>query len=140
MLSIVQLFATAWPAAYQAPLSYTVSWSLLRFMSSESVMLSNHLFLYLPLLLLPSIFPGIRVFSSELALCIKWPKYWNFSISPSNEYLELISFKIDWLDLLAVQGILKRSLQHDSAFFTVQLSHLYTATVVLFHLLKTNNP
>ena len=140
MLSIVQLFATAWPAAYQAPLSCTVSWSLLRFMSSESVRLSNHLILYFSLLLSPSIFPGIRVFSNELALCIRWPKYWNFSISPSNEYLELISFKIDWFDLLAVQGTLKSSLRHHSAFFMVQLSHLYTATVVLFHLLKTNNP
>ena len=140
MLSIVQLFATAWPAAYQAPLSYTVSWSLLRFMSSEPVMLSNHLFLYFPLLLLPSIFPGIRVFSSELALCIRWPKYWNFSINPFNAYLGLISFKIDWIDLPAVQGTLKSFLWHHSAFFMVQLSHLYMTTGVLFHLPKINNP
>ena len=86
-------------------------------MSSESVRLSNHLILYFFLLLSPSIFPGIRVFSNELALCIRWPKYWNFSLSPSNEYLELISFKIDWFDLLAVQGTLKSSLRHHSAFF-----------------------
>ena len=113
--------------------------SLLKFMSTESVMLSNHLILCCPLLLLPSVFPSIRVFSRELALCIRWPKYWSFSlsISPSNEYSGLISFRIDWFDLLEVQGILKSLLQHHSlktsilpysAFFMVQLSHPYMAT------------
>ena len=98
------LFATPWTAVCQAPLSFTVSWSLLRFMSIESVMLSNHLILCCPLLLLPSVFPNIRVFSSESALHIRWPEYWSFSfsISPSNEYSGHISFKIDWFDLLAV--------------------------------------
>ena len=85
-------------------LSFTISWCLLRFMSIELVIPSNYLILYHPLLLLPSIFPGIRVFSSESAHCMRWPKYWSFSISPSNEYLELISFRIDWFDLLTVQG------------------------------------
>ena len=103
-------------------------------MSIESVMPSNHLILCHPLLLLPSIFPSIRIFSNESALCIRWPKYWSFSISPSNEYLQLISFRIDWFDLLAVQGTLKSLLQHHSskvsllqhsAFFMVQLSHPY---------------
>ena len=113
-------------------------WSLLKFMSIESVMLSNSLILCCPLLLLPSIFPSIRVFSNELFLCIRWPKFWSFSlsISPSSEYSELISFRIDWLDLLAVQGTLKSLLQHHSskasilcsAFFMVQLSHLYMTT------------
>ena len=113
-LSWVWLFETPWTAAFQAPLSFAISWNLLRFMSVESVMLYNHLILYCPLLLLPPIFPSIRVFSNELALCIRWPKYWSFSFSikPSNEYSGVISFRIDWFDLLAVQGTLKRLLQH----------------------------
>ena len=116
-LSHVWLFITPWTAAHQASLSFTVSQSLLKFMSSESVMLSNHLiFCRCPLLLLPSIFPSIRVFSNELALCIRRSKYWSFSfsISPSKEYWGLISFTIDWFDLLAVQGTLKSLLQHHS--------------------------
>ena len=123
-------------AARQASLSITNSWS---FMSIESVMRSNHLILYHPLLLPPSIFPSIRVFSNESALCIRWPKCWSFSfnISPSNEYSGLISFRMDWLDLLAVQGTLKSLLQHHSskasilwrsAFFILQLSHSYMTT------------
>ena len=120
-------------AAYQAPLSFAISWRLLKLMSIESVMPSNHLILWHPPLLLPSIFPSIRVF-----LHIRWPKYWHFSfsISPSNEYSGLISFRIDWFDLLAVQGTLKSLLQHSSkasvlqcsAFFVVHLSHLYMTT------------
>ena len=139
--SVTQLCPTLcdpWTAAHQASLSITNSWSLLKLMSIESVMPSNHLILCRPLLLLPSIFPSIRVFSNESALHIKWPKYWSFSfnISPSNEHPRLISFRMDWLDLLAVQGTLK-SLQHHSskasilrrsAFFTVQLSHPYMTT------------
>ena len=108
-LSRVRLFATSWTAAHQASMSFTISWSLLKLMSIESVMPSNHLILCCPLLLLPSIFPSNRVFSHESALCIKWPKYWrfSFSVSPANEYSGLISFRIDWLDLLAAQGCLK---------------------------------
>ena len=115
-----------------AHLSSTIFWSLLRLMSIESLLLSNHLIFCCPLLLLPSIFPSIRIFFIESALHIRWPKYWSFSISPSNEYSRLISFKIDWLDLLAVQGNLKSLLQHQvwkhqffgaQAFFMVQLSH-----------------
>ena len=111
MQSCVRLFGTPWPAACQAPLTSTVSPSLFKFMSTESVMLSHHFILRCPLLLLPSIFPNIRVFSNELALCIRWPKFWSFglSISPSNEYLGLISSRMDWFDLLAVQGTLKSS-------------------------------
>ena len=114
-LSHVQLFATLWTAALQASLSFTISQRLLNLMSIKSVMRSNHLILCHPLLLLPSIFPSIRVFSNEPTLHIRWPKYWSFSfsINPSNEYSGLISFRIDWFDLLAVQGILK-SLQHHS--------------------------
>ena len=130
---------TSWTEAHQASLSSTVSWSLLKFMSINSVMLSNHLILCHPLLLLPSIFPSIRVFSNELALRIKWPKYWSFSfrISPSNEYLGLIFFRLDWFDLLSVQETLKSLLQHHrwktsnlwrSAFLMVQLSHSYMTT------------
>ena len=122
--------------AHQASLSITNSRNLLKLMSIESVMPSNHLILCCPLLLLLSIFPSIRVFSNESVLCIRWPKYWSFSfsISPSNEYSGLISFRMDWLDLLAVQGTLKSLLQHHSskasivwrsAFFIVQLSHPY---------------
>ena len=108
-LSRVRLFATPWTAACQASLSLPLSQSLFKLMSMESVMPSNHLFLCLFLLLLPSIFPSIRVFSSELPLCIRWPKYWSFSFStsPSNEYSGLISFRIDWFDLPAIQGTLK---------------------------------
>ena len=135
-LSCVRLFVTPWTAARQASLSITNSQSLLKLMSIESVMPSNHLILCHPLLLLSSITPSIRVFSSESALHITWPEYWSFSfsISPSNEHSELISFGMDWLDLLAVQGTLKSLLQHHnsktlilqrSAFFIVQLSHPY---------------
>ena len=138
-LSHVQLFATWWTAARQASLSITNSQSLPKFMSIESVMLSNHLILCCPLLLPPSIFPSIRVFSNESVLHITWPKYWSFSfnISPSNEHPVLSSFKMDWLDLLAVQGTLMSLLQHHSskasvlwysAFFIVQLSHPYMTT------------
>ena len=132
--SHVRLFATPWIAAHQASLSITNSQSLLKLMSIESVMPFNHLILCCPLLLLPSIFPSIKVFSNGSVLYIRWPKYWSFSfsISPSNEYSGLISFRMDWLDLLAVQGTLKSLLQHYSskasilwrlAFFIVQLSH-----------------
>ena len=116
-LSHVRLFATPWTAACQASLSITNSWSLLKFVSIESVMPSNHLILCCPLLLLPSIFSSIRVFSNESVLHIRWPKYWSFSfsISPSNEYSGLISFRMNWLDLLAVQGTLKSLLQHHSS-------------------------
>ena len=117
LLSHVQLFAAPWTAACQASLSITSSQSLLKLISIESVMPSNHLMLCRPLLLLPSIPPSIRVFSNESVLCIRWPKYWSFSfrISPSNEYWGLISFRINWFDLLAVQGTLKSLLQHNSS-------------------------
>ena len=138
LLSCVQLFATSWPVACQAPLSSTISQSWLKFMSIELVMLSNHLLCF-PLLLLPSVFSSIRVFSNQLALRIRWPKYWSFSfsISPSNEYSGLISFRIDCLYLLAGQGTLKSLPQHHSlkasvlrhsAVFMVQLSHPYMTT------------
>ena len=138
-LSGVQLFATPWTTAHQASLFITNSWSLLRLTSIESVMPSNHLILCCFLLLLPSILPSIRVFSNESVLHIRWPKYWSFSfsISPSDEYSGLISFRMDWLDLFAVQGTLKSLLQHHrskasillcSAFFIVQLSHPYMTT------------
>ena len=138
-LSHIRLFVTPWTAACQASLSITNSLNLLKLMSTESVMPSNYLILCSPLLLLPSIFPSIRVFSNESALCIRWPKYWSFSfnISPSNEYSGLISFRMDWFDLLAIQGTLKSLLQHQSskasilwhsAFFIVQLSHPYLIT------------
>ena len=125
--SHVCLLAIPWTATHQASLSITNSWSLPKPMSIESVMQSNHLILCLPLLLLPSIFSSIRVFSNESALCIRWPKYWSFSfnISPSNEHPGLISFRMDWLDLLAVQGTLKSLLQHhrsEAQFFSAQLS------------------
>ena len=117
LLSHVRLFVTPWTAARPASLSITNSWSLLKLMSIESVMPSNHLILCHPLLLPPSIFPSIRVFSNESALCIRWPKYWSFSvnISPFSENSGLISSRIDWLDLLAVQGTLKSLLQHHSS-------------------------
>ena len=138
-LSCVRLFVTPWTAASQASLSITISRSLLKLMSIESVMPFNHPILCCPLLLLPSIFPSIRVFSNESVLCLRWPKYWSFSfnINPSNEYSGLISFRIDWLDLLAVQGTLKSLLQYHSskasilqcsAVFMVQLSHPYMTT------------
>ena len=138
-LSQVLLFITPWPAACQASLSISKSWSLLKFMSIGSVMPSNHLILCPPLLLLPAILPSIRVFSNESVLSIRWPNYWSFSfnISPSNEYSGLISFRMDWLDLLAVQGTLKNLLQHYSlkawilqcsAFFIEQFSHPYMTT------------
>ena len=114
-LSHVQLFVTPWTAAQQASLSISNSWSLFKLMSIESVMPSNHLILCRPLFLLPSIFPSIRVFSSELALRIRWPKYWSSSISSSNDYSGLLSFRMDWLDLLAVQRTLKSLLQHHSS-------------------------
>ena len=116
-LSRVRLFVTPWNAICQASLSIASSWSLLKLMSIESVMPYSRLILCHPLLLLPSIFPSIRVFSNESVLCIRWPKYWSFSfsISPSNEYSGLISFRIDWLDLLAVQGTLTSLLQHHSS-------------------------
>ena len=134
-LSHVLLFATPWTAAHQASLSN--SWSLPKLMSIESVMPSNHVILCRPLLLSPSIFPSIRVFSSESVLHIRWPKYWSFSFSPSNDYSGSISFRMGWLDLLAVQGTHKSLLQHHrskasilqhSAFFIVQLSHPYMTT------------
>ena len=139
LLSCVRLFVTPWTVTCQASLSITNSWSLLKPLSVESVMPSNHLILCCRLLLLPSIFPSIRVFSNESTLCIRRPKYWSFSfsISPSNEYSGLISFRIDWFDFLAVQGTLKSLLQHHSskasilqcsAFFIVQLSHPYMNT------------
>ena len=133
-LSHAQLFATPWTAAGQSSLFFTISWSLLKLMSIELVMPYNHLVLCHPFLLLPSVFPSIRVFSNESALCIRWPKYWSFSfvISLSNDYSGLISFRIYWFDLLAVQGTLKSLLQHHTSkasilqhldFFIVQLSH-----------------
>ena len=137
LLSRVWLFATPWSAAGKASLSFTISRSLLKLISIELVMPSNHLVLCHHLLLLPAILPSIRVFSNESALRIKWPKIWTFSISPSSEYSGLISFRIDWFDLLEVQGNLKSLLQHHtseasilrcSTFFMVQLSHPYMTT------------
>ena len=139
LLNRVWLFATHWRAACQASLSITNSRSLPKLMSIELVMPSNHLILCHPLLFLPSIFPNIRVFTNESALRIRWPKYWSFSfkISPSSEHPELISFRMDWLDLLAVQGTLKNLLQHHSSkasvlqcsdFFMAQLSDPYMTT------------
>ena len=141
MLDCVQLFVTPWTVACQASLSITNFWSWLKFMSIELVMTSNYLILYHPLLLLPSVFPSIRVFPSESAPCIRQPNYWSFSFSnsPSNEYSGLISFRIDWLNLLAVQEskTLGSLLQHHntkasvfwhSAFFMVQFSHVYMTT------------
>ena len=139
LLNHVQLFVTPWTVARQASLSITNSHSSPKLMSTESVMPSSHFIHCRPLFLLPSTFPSIRVFSNELALHIRWPKYWsfNFNINPSNEHPGLISFRMDWLDLLAVQGTLKSLLQYHSskasilwrsAFFTVQLSHPYMTT------------
>ena len=145
--SRVQLFVTPWNAALQASLSIANSQSLLKFMSIESVMPSNHLILCRPLLLVPSIFPSIRVFSNESTLQMRWPKYWSFSlsISTSNEHPGLISFRMDWLDLLAVQGTCKSLLQHHSskasilccsAFFILQVSHPYMTTGKTIALIK----
>ena len=139
LLSCVSVFVTLRTAAHQASLSITDSWSMLKLISIESVMLSNHLILCRPLILLPSIFPSMKIFSNESVLCIRWPKYWSFSfsISSSNEYSGLISFRMDWFDLLEVPGTLKSLLQHHSskasflwhsAFFIVQLSHPYMTT------------
>ena len=137
LLSRVWLLETPWTAVHQASRSFTIYQSLFKLMSIELVMPSNHLILCHPILLLPSIFPNIRVFSSELALHIRWPKYWSFSTSPSNEHSGLIFFRTDWFDLLAVQGIFTSVLQHHilkasilwcSAFFMVQLSHPYMTT------------
>ena len=136
LFSHVQLFVTPWTAACQAPLSITNSWSLLRLMSIESVMPSNHRILCPPLLLLPSIFPSIRVFSNESAFRIRWPKYWSFSfsISPSSEHPGLISFRMDWLDLLAVQGTLKSLLQHQfKSINSLALSFLHSPTLTSIH-------
>ena len=138
-LSHIRLLVTPLTAARQASLFFTISRSLLKLMSTESMMPSNHLILCHPHLLLASIFPSIRIFANESVLRIRWPKYWSFSFSihPSNEYSGLISFRVDWLDLLAVQGTLKSLLQHHSsklsilwhsAFFIVQLSHPYMTT------------
>ena len=136
-LSCVPLFVTPWTVACWASLFFTISWRLLRLMSIESMMPSNRLILCRSILLLPSVFLSIRVFSNELILHIRWPKFWSFSISPSSEYSGLISFRIDWFDLLAVQGALKSLLQHHnlkasiiwhSVFFMVQLSHPYMTT------------
>ena len=149
LLSPVRLFVTPWIAARQASLSITNSQSLLKLMSTESMTPSNHFIFCCHLFLPPSIFPSIRVFSNESALCIRWPKYWSFSfsISPSNEYKGLISFRIDWLDLLAVHGTLKSLLQHHSskasilqrsAFFRVQLSHPYMTTGKTIPLIRQN--
>ena len=133
LLGRVQIFATLWTATCQASLSFTISWSLLKLLSIESVMPSSRLVFWHPLLP-PSVFPCIRVFSSESVLRIRWPKHWSFSISPSNEYSGLISFRINWFDHLAAQGTLKSLLQHHCskasilqclAFFMVQFSHLY---------------
>ena len=139
LLSHVRLFVTPWTATHQASLSITNSWSLPKLMPIDLVMPSNHLILCLPLLLLTSVFPSIRVFSNESAFHIRWPKYWSFSfnISPSNEHPGLISFRMDWLYLFAIQGTLKSLLQHHSskasilqppAFFIVQLSHPHLTT------------
>ena len=137
LFSCVRLFATPWTVARQASLSITNSWSLLRLMSIELVMPSNHLILCCPLLFPPSIFPSIRVFSNESALCIKWPKYWSFSfsISPSNEYWGLISFRMDWLDLLAVQETLRSLLQHHSSKASILRcsAFFYSSTLISIH-------
>ena len=134
MFNSVRLFAIPWTVARQAPLSFTISRSLLKPMSIELVMPPNHLILCRPLLLLSSIFPSIRVFSNELALCTRWPNYWSFSfsISPSNEYSGLISFRVDWFDLLAVQRTLESFLQHEN-INSLALSLLYGPTLTSIH-------
>ena len=130
-ISRVRFFATPWTAAHQAPLSFTISQNVLKLMSIESVMLSNHLILCHLLLLLPVAFPSIRVFSNESALCIRWPKYWSFSINPSNEYSRLISLRIDWFDLPAGQRTLRSLLQHHNSKASIEhqcstFSHTHT--------------
>ena len=139
MLSHIQLFVTPWTAARQAFLSITNSLSSLKLMSIASVMPSNHLILCCPLLLLPSIFPSIRVFSNGSVLYIRWPKYWSFSfsISPSNDYSGLISFRMDWLDLLAVQGTLNSLLQHHSSKVLI-LRHSANSQIVTYNLIMQN--
>ena len=136
-LGCVQLFATAWTAAHQASLSITNSGSSLKLMFIVSVRPSNHLILCRPLLLLPSIFPSIRVFSNESVLCIRWPKYWSFTfnINPSNEYSGLLSFRMDWLDLLAVWGTLKSLLQHHSSKASILRcsAFFYSPTLTSIH-------
>ena len=147
VMSSRSVFVTPWTTAHQAFLSFTISWSLFRLMSIELVMPSNHLILCCPLLIPPSVFPSIRVFSNESVIHIRWPKFWSFSfsISPSNEYSGLISFRIDWFDLLAVQGTLKSLLQHHSSkalilwcstFFMVQLSENLACVVESHNLCK----
>ena len=147
LLSWIQLFVTLCTAAHQASVSFTISWTMLSFMSTESVMPSNHHNLCQPLLLLPSIFSSIKFFPNKLAFCIRWPKYCSFSfnISPSNEYSGLISFRTDLFYLLVVQRILKSLLQHQNlkasilqspAFFMIQLSHLYMTTGKTIVLIK----
>ena len=135
LLSHVWLFATPWTEAHQASLSFTVSWSLLKLMSIKLVMPSKYLILYYPLLLLPSVFPNIMISSSESALCIRWPKCWSFSlsISPPNEYSGLISFRIDWIDPLTVQGTLKSLLQHHSLKAKVLQCSDYGPTLTSAH-------
>ena len=132
-LSHIQLLATLWTVTCQAPLSFTISQSLLKVMSIMSMMPSNHLILCHPLLLLPSVFPSIRVSSNKSALCIRWPKYWSFSISPSNEYLGLVSFRIDWFGLIAVQGTLKSLVDKFKSISSSVLSFLYDPTLTSIH-------
>ena len=141
-LSRVRLFATPWTAAHQASLSFTVSQSLLKLLSSESVMPSNHLILCRPLLLPPSVFPSIRIFSNELVFHITWPKYWSFSfsISPCNGYSGLISFRVDWLDLLAIQGTLKSLLQHQLSEITQTHVHRVRDAIQPSHPMLTPSP
>ena len=136
-LSCVRLFLTPWTAAHQTSLSFTISRSLLKLMSIESVIPSNHGILCQPLLPLPSIFPSIRAFSNESALHIRWPKYWSFSISPSSEYPGLISFRIDWFDLLAVQGTLKSFLQHHNAKASI-LQHIIGGHYSTHYIMENN--
>ena len=134
-LSCVQLFVTPWTVACQASLSFTISQSLLKLTSIKSVMPSSHFTLCCPFLLLPSISPSIRVFSNISSLCMMWPKYWSFSISPSNEYSGLISFRIEWFDLLAVQGIFKSLLQHHSLKASILYKldvHIYVYCVYIY--------
>ena len=136
-LSHVRLFATSWTAACQGSLSITNSWSLPKLVSIELVMPSNHLIISCPLLLLPSIFPSIRVFSNESALCIRWPKYWSFSISPSTEYSGLFSFRMGWFDLLAVQGlsgVFSNTTVRKHQFFGAQLSLWSIYTILSSHI------
>ena len=140
-LSCVWLFVTSWTAAHQASLSFTISWSLLTLMSIELMMPSNHLILCCPFFLLPLIFSTIRVFSNELAYHIRWPKYWSFSfsISPSNEYSGLISCRIDWFDLLAIQGTLKSLLQHHNSKASILQCSVKTSSLGYNHKIQQKN-